>query len=260
MQIVTWNINSVRARQDRLLRWLAANRPDVLCLQELKAPDEQFPHEAVQALGYHATVHGQKTYNGVAILSRTAPQDIRRGLDDGDADQQARLLSAEVQGVRVLCAYVPNGSEPDSDKYLYKQRWLRRLRNYLERHHKPEEPLALCGDFNIAPAAQDAANPEAWLGSVLYCPEMTAALADLASWGLQDAFRRVRPEPGLYSWWDYRAAGFQKNDGLRIDHVFATTPLADRARDGFIDRLERKGEQPSDHVPVGVAFDWPGTY
>lgn len=257
MQIVTWNVNSVRARQERLLRWLAEHQPDVLCLQELKAPDDQFPHQAVQALGYHAAVHGQKTYNGVAILARTPPQDVRCGLDDGEDDPQARLISADVAGVRVLCAYVPNGSEPDSEKYVYKKRWLQRLRSYLERHHQPDQPLVLCGDFNIAPEAADAAHPEAWLGTVLYCPEMTAALAQLASWGLQDAFRRVRPEPGLYSWWDYRMLGFQKNDGLRIDHVFATAPLAALARDGFMDRLERKGEQPSDHVPVGVDFAWP---
>ena len=255
MKIVTWNINSIRTRQDRLLAWLTAHQPDVLCLQELKVEESLFPFEAIQALGYHCAVLGQKTYNGVAILSKSPATDVRFGLDDGVEDPQSRLISADIDGVRVLSVYVPNGSEPDSEKYAYKIAFLRRLQAYFARHHRPDEPLAICGDFNIAPTELDVRKPDQWKGSVLYNPEMRAILADFLAWGLQDAFRRHRPEPGLFSWWDYRMLAFPKNDGLRIDHVFATAVLA--SRDAFVDRNERKGEKPSDHVPLGVDFVWP---
>lgn len=255
MKIVTWNVNSIRSRQDRLLAWLTAHQPDVLCLQELKVEESLYPFEAIQALGYHSAVHCQKTYNGVAILSKLPPQDVRCGLDDGSEDTQSRFISANIDGVRVISVYVPNGGEPGSDKYAYKLAFYRRLKEYLTRHHRPDEPLAICGDFNVAPTELDVAKPGSWEGSVLYNPEMRAVLADLLSWGLEDAFRRHRPEPGLYSWWDYRMLAFPKNDGLRIDHVFATPVLA--SRDAFVDRNERKGDKPSDHVPLGVDFVWP---
>lgn len=255
MKIVTWNINSIRIRMERLLPWLETHQPDVLCLQELKVEDEAFPLEPFRALGYHCAIHGQKTYNGVAILSKVEPQDVRRGLLDDVADMQSRLISADIQGVRVMSVYVPNGGTPGSDKYAYKLEFLRRLQAYLRRHHRPAEPLVLCGDFNIAPEARDVRNPEMWEGTVLYNPEMRTVLQDVLSWGLEDAFRRHRSEPGLYSWWDYRMLGFQKNDGLRIDHVFATHALP--SRDAFVHRDMRKGDKPSDHVPVGVDFVWP---
>lgn len=257
MNIVTWNVNSIRSRQDRLLAWLRAHRPDVLCLQELKVVDEDFPFEPIRALGYHVAANCQKAYNGVAILSRSEPRDVRLGLADGVEDPQARLVSAVVDGVRVLSVYVPNGNAVGSDKYEYKIQWLHRLRAYFERHHRPDEPLAICGDFNIAPDERDVARPELWRDTVLFHPEMRAMLQEFLGWGLQDAFRRHRPEPGLYSWWDYRMGGFQRDDGLRIDHVFATRPLADRSVDAFVDRNERRGDKPSDHVPLGVSFDWP---
>lgn len=255
MKIATWNVNSVRVREERLIRWLGAHGPDALCLQELKVQDAAFPTAAVTGAGYRAAVFGQKTYNGVAVLSRSAPTDVSCGLLDGVDDPQARLVGATVDGVRVLSAYVPNGSEVGSPKYAYKLEWLARLRAYLERHHRPDEPLALCGDFNIAPDERDLNAPEQWRGSVLFNDEVRGALADLLSWGLVDALRLHHEEGGLYSWWDYRQLGFPRNDGLRIDHILVTTPLAERCTSSFIDRDERKGKQPSDHAPVVAVFD-----
>lgn len=250
MRIVTWNVNSVRVREERLLRWLAAHQPDALCLQELKVPTDGFCRGAVEAAGYRAAVLGQKTYNGVAILARSEPEAVTVGMD-GFEDPQARLIAATVDGVRVISAYFPNGSSPDSDKYVYKKEWLERLFRVLERH-SPDEPLALCGDFNIAPTAADVRDHDAWWGSTLYNDEMTAAFQRLLDWGLVDAFRLVHPEAGLYSWWDYRQLGFQRNDGLRIDHVLVTRPLAERVTGAWIDRDERKGDKPSDHAPLVV--------
>lgn len=255
MKLATWNVNSVRARQERLLRWLAAHQPDVLCLQELKVTDADFPFDALREAGYHAAVHGQRTYNGVAILAREEPQDVVRGLDDGADDPAARLISARVGGVRVVCVYVPNGGELGSDKWSYKLDWLRRLRAWLERHHRTDERLALCGDMNVAPEARDCSDPVAWEGTVLYHPDVRAAFRHVTDWGLVDAFRLKRPEAGLYSWWDYRMLAFPKNVGLRIDHVFTTTSLGERCTAASIDRNERKGKQPSDHAPVVLEFD-----
>ncbi len=260
MRIVTWNVNSIRIRIDRLVAWLAERQPDVLCLQELKVADDEFPFAAIAAAGYHAAIHGQKTYNGVAVLTRTPAEVVARGLGDGVDDPQARLIDVRLAppaggpAVRVLSVYVPNGSEPSSDKYAYKLRWLARLRDYLQRHADPNELLAVCGDYNIAPEPIDIRHLAQWSGTVLHNPEVRAAWDALADWGLQDAFRRVCPDAGLYSWWDYRNLGFQKNDGLRIDHVLATAPLAATATGGWIDRPQRKGDKPSDHVPLGVDF------
>jgi exodeoxyribonuclease-3 len=252
MRIVTWNVNSVRSREERLLRWLDAFTPEVLCLQELKCLDAEFPWDAVKSRGYDSGVHGQKTYNGVAILSRVGLANVTKGLDDGVDDPQARLIAADCGGVRVVNIYVPNGGEPNSDKYAYKQDWLKRFRTWLARTAKSDQPLVVLGDLNIAPTDEDVANPKAWRDTVLLNPVMTAAFADVCSWGLRDAFRQHRPESGLYSWWDYRGGGFDRNDGLRIDHVLATAAV--QTVDAFVDRNERKGDKPSDHVPVGVVL------
>jgi exodeoxyribonuclease-3 len=254
MRIATWNVNSVKARRERLLAWLARTRPDVACLQELKVEDGAFPHDDVRAAGYHAVVHGQRAYNGVAILSREEATDVQVGLADGVDDPQARLLSARVGAVRVLSVYVPNGGEPGSDKFRYKLEWLARLERYLRARCDPAAPLALCGDLNVAPDALDVARPEAWNDTVLCLPEVRAGFARLLAWGLVDCFRAQHPEGGHYSWWDYRMLGFPKNNGLRIDHVVATAPLASRCRAATIDRDERKGTLPSDHAPVVVDF------
>jgi exodeoxyribonuclease-3 len=250
MRIITWNVNSIRARHDRLLGVLARHRPDVLCLQELKVEDAAFPWSAVKEAGYEAAVFGQKTYNGVAILSREPAEDVRRGMGDEVDDPQARLISGVVRGVRVISAYFPNGSEVGSDKYVYKVAWMRRLRAMLARDFSPETPLVLAGDFNVAPDERDAKNPEQWRSTVLFNDEIRGALAELRGWGLSDSLRVVSDAPGVYSWWDYRMLGFPKNDGLRIDHLDVTAPLVPRVREVRVDRDERKGKQPSDHAPV----------
>ena len=252
--VASWNVNSVRARQERLLRWLEARKPDVLCLQELKVADAAFPYADVRAAGYHAAVHGQRTYNGVAILSRQEPRDVEKGFGDGGDDSHSRLVTAVVGGLRVVSAYVPNGAAVGSDKWAYKLEWMRRLRSWLDRRLVPGEPLALCGDFNVAPEARDVANPAAWEASVLFHPEARAALQRVREWGLVDSLRIHHPEGGLYSWWDYRMLGFPKNDGLRIDQILVSEPLARRCVEAGIDRNERKGKQPSDHAPIMARF------
>jgi exodeoxyribonuclease-3 len=254
MIVGTWNVNSIRQREARLFGVLERHKPDVLCLQELKGLDECVPVERLAAQGYRAVMHAQKTYNGVAILSRAEPEDVVRGFGDGVEDPQARFLSARVAGLRVLCAYVPNGSELDSDKYRYKLEWLARLRAYLERTHKPDEPLVLCGDLNVAPDDSDVARPDEWRDTVLAHTSVREALARVTDWGLFDAFRKHHPAGGVYSWWDYRGLGFPKNNGLRIDHVLATRPVLERCTAASVDRDERKGVQPSDHAPVFVTL------
>jgi exodeoxyribonuclease-3 len=254
MKIATWNLNSVRAREGRLLAWLAEKQPDVLCLQELKATDEDFPTAAVEALGYQAVVYGQRTYNGVAILSRGPLVEVEKGFRDDDEDTQARLISARAGEIRVVCAYFPNGAQVGSEKFAYKLRWMERMHQYLQRSLKRDEAAVLCGDFNVAPEDRDVARPEEWKESVLCHPEARAALARIAGLGLVDLFRRHHSEGGYYSWWDYRMLGFPKNNGLRIDHILATEPLAARCSEAEIDRNERKGKQPSDHAPVVATF------
>jgi exodeoxyribonuclease-3 len=253
LKIATWNVNSIKARKDRLLAFLQRHTPDVVCLQELKVETEAFPLAEVHGLGYQSLVHGQKTYNGVAILARSALEEPRVGLGEGD-DDQARVISARVEGVRVMSVYVPNGGSPDSDKWQYKLAWLERLVRYLEREHTPTEPLVLCGDLNIAPDDSDVARPDEWRETVLCAPQVRAAFRRLVAWGLVDVFRKLHPDGGVYSWWDYRLLGFPKNNGLRIDHVLATEPVAQRCESALIDREERKGKLPSDHAPVLVSL------
>jgi exodeoxyribonuclease-3 len=255
MKIATWNVNSIKARKDRLLAWLPQHAPDVLCLQELKLDDASFPRDELQQAGYHAVVHGQKTYNGVAILSRKEPGQTRIGLDDGVDDPQARIVGAVIDDVSLLSVYVPNGGAPGSDKLVYKLAWLERLLSHLDRFHDRARPLVLCGDLNIAPDDRDVARPDEWKDSVLCLPEVRAAFRKLLDWGLRDCFRQHHPEGGLYSWWDYRQLGFPKNNGLRIDHILATAPMAQRCTRTFIDREQRKGKLPSDHAPVIAEFE-----
>ncbi|HZN02048.1 MAG TPA: exodeoxyribonuclease III [Candidatus Polarisedimenticolia bacterium] len=254
MTIASWNVNSVRARRERLLRWLEKNRPDVVCLQETKVTDADFPLAETTALGYYAVLHGQKGYNGVAILAIEQPQAVERGFGDDGDDAHARFIVATVRGVRVASVYVPNGRAVGSDKWDFKLAWLKRLRAWLDRR-AVSEPLVLCGDFNVAPEERDVKNPAFWSGTVLFHPEARRALQEVTSWGLVDVFRRHNQEAGFYSWWDYRMLGFPKNDGLRIDLVLATPPLAERSVAASIDREERKGKLPSDHAPVIAGFN-----
>ena len=255
MKVATWNVNSIRARLERVVPWLEETRPDVLLMQESKVTDEQFPRAELEALGYQLATHGQRTYNGVAVLARTPIEVIARGFGDGDDDSEARFLDARVSGVRFLCAYVPNGKEVGAPHWQKKLAWLERLRVYLDARCTTTEPLCLGGDMNVAPEAADVARPEAWADSVLCHPEARSALARVTAFGLVDAFRSQHPEPGLYSWWDYRMLAFPKNDGLRIDHLFVTPPLLPRVRAASIDRNARKGKQPSDHAPVLIELD-----
>ena len=254
MLVASWNVNSIRAREERLLRWLAAHKPDVMCLQELKVEDKAFPVEALRAAGYHAVAWGQRTYNGVGILARTEPTEVKKGIDDEVDDLQARLIAARVGPLHVLSAYVPNGSVVGSDKWTYKLEWLKRLRALLDRRYDPQQPLVVCGDFNVAPEARDVCDPAEWEASVLFHREARAALQGLFAFGLQDTLRLHTQAAGLYSWWDYRMLGFPKNKGLRIDLILATAAAARVCTAGSIDRNERKGKQPSDHAPVLAEF------
>jgi exodeoxyribonuclease-3 len=249
MRIATWNVNSIRARNARIRGFIAAQLPEVICLQELKCQDAEFPAADYEALGYQIATHGQKTYNGVAILSREAQADVSTGFGDGGDESQARLVAATVGGLRIASAYIPNGKEVGSEKWPYKLEWLARLAAWADRE-KEGPPLVLCGDFNVAPEDRDVANPAAWADSVLCHADVRAAWAALLSTGLVDSFRLHHEEGGLYSWWDYRMLGFPKNDGLRIDHVLLARELASRCTRAFIDRDERKGKLPSDHAPV----------
>jgi exodeoxyribonuclease-3 len=254
VKIATWNVNSIRARQERVLAWIAAQRPDVLCLQEIKSEDGKFPVEAFRALGYDVATFGQRTYNGVAILATSPVTDVVRGFDDGVDDAQARFLAGTVRGVRVLCAYVPNGDTVGSPKWAYKLDWMDRLACWLGARVRDGADAVLCGDFNVAPAPLDVHDPALWERSVLFAPEARAALERIRATGFVDVPRALHPAEPLFSWWDYRMLSFPKNRGLRIDHVFATPGLAARAVAAGVDREARKGAQPSDHAPVWVEF------
>lgn len=255
LKVATWNVNSIRSRLDRVLAWLQKETPSVVCLQELKCEADAFPFDVLRDAGYHAAVYGQKTYNGVAILSRTEPEAVLAGWGAAPEDEQARLVAARVGGVRVVSAYVPNGAVVGSDKWVYKLDWLARLPAYLTRTTAAGEPVLLCGDFNVAPDERDVARPEVWRASVLFHDDARRALTGVVGWGLHDVVRQHHEGPGPYSWWDYRNLAFPKNDGLRIDHIFATPALAGRCTEAYVDRDERKGDKPSDHAPVVAVFD-----
>jgi len=254
IRIATWNVNSLRVRLDHLRQWLAANPVDAIALQELKLPDEQFPREQIEALGFRAVHYGQKTYNGVAILARQQPADVVTGIP-GDDDPQRRVIAATVGGIRLVNVYVPNGQTPDSDKYVYKLAWLERLGAYLAGLLALHPRLLVAGDFNIAPEDRDVHDPAQWEGSVHVSAPERAALAKITSLGLADLFRRFEQPPKSYSWWDYRMGAFRRNHGLRIDLMLASAALAARCTACTIDRSPRALERPSDHAPVTAVFD-----
>jgi len=254
MKMATWNVNSIRARQDRLMAFLQRTPVDVLCLQELKTDETDFPRQVLEDAGFHVSAATQRTYNGVAILSRAPQTDVVLELGDGVPDPQARFVAATVEGVRVVSVYVPNGGEVGSDKYAYKLEWLKRLRAWLDSHARVEVPLAVCGDFNVAPEARDVHDPAVWMNESLFHEESRKAFQHVLEFGLQDTLRLRTQDPGIFTWWDYRMLGFPKNRGLRIDHVLVTPGLGARCTEVFVDRNERKGKLPSDHVPVVVTF------
>lgn len=249
MKLAAWNVNSIKVRLPQLLDWLAAARPDIVCLQELKTEEAGFPRAALEQAGYACAVHGQKTYNGVAILSRLPLRDVVAGIP-GFADDQRRVLAASVDGLRVVCVYCPNGQAVGSDKYEYKLRWFAALRDYLEKEQAAHPRLAVAGDFNVAPEDGDVHDPKAWEGQVLASePERTAWRALLAL-GLKDSFRLFEQPEKTFSWWDYRMMAFRRNAGLRIDHILLSAPLAEACTGASIDKAPRKLERPSDHAPV----------
>ena len=259
MQIATWNINSVKAHLDVALAWLKEEKPDIVCLQEIKCETEAFPKAPFEELGYNAAVFGQKTYNGVAILSRAPASDVRRGLPGDDGDTQARYIEAVVpwhQGVvRVASIYLPNGNPTGSEKFAYKLAWMDRLAAHAAELLLLEEPVVLCGDFNVIPMPVDARHPEAWKGDALFQPESRAKLRALVNLGFTDAVRLLAGEaPGLYTFWDYQAGAWQKDNGIRIDHHLLSPQAADRLKNIRIDRHVRGWERPSDHVPVAITL------
>jgi len=254
LRLVSWNINSVRARTERLAAWLERHQPDILCLQETKCTDDQFPLDVVEAAGYHAQLFGQPTYNGVAVLTKEPVTVVQRGLPGDDTDEQARFLAVDAHGMRVVNVYVPNGKSVGTDKWEYKLAWLERLHDWLAAETADGKPLVVCGDYNIAPGDEDAAFPDAWAGTVLTHEDVRGAWRRLVGLGLVDLVRRHHEGPGPFTWWDYRQLGFPRNDGLRIDHHLATPAAAERCTAATVDRDERKGSKPSDHAPVIVTF------
>jgi len=247
MKVATWNVNSLKVRLPHLLEWLAANPVDVICLQETKQQDADFPQVELEKAGYHAVFNGQKTYNGVAILSRFPPGEVQRGIP-GLADEQRRLIAATCDGVRVICAYMPNGESIGSDKYQYKLKWLAALNEWLKAELQKHPRLVLLGDYNIAPEDRDVYDPQAWAGSVLCSEPERAAFRGLQQLGLRDAYRLFDQPDKSYTWWDYRMMAFRRNMGLRIDHILISQPLQCSAC--TIDKVPRRLERPSDHTPV----------
>ncbi|UGQ47691.1 exodeoxyribonuclease III [Massilia endophytica] len=249
MKIATWNVNSLNVRLPHLLNWLQENPVDILCIQETKLTDDKFPRAEIEAAGYQVEFSGQKTYNGVAILSRLPMSEVVRN-NPKYPDEQQRILAATIGGMRIVCAYVPNGQAVDSDKYVYKLGWMQSLRDWLaeELAHNPQ--LAVLGDYNVAPEDRDVHDPAAWEGEVHVSPRERAALQEIMAVGLVDSYRLFEQPEKTFSWWDYRMLRFQKNQGLRIDHILLSAPLAARCTECRIDRAPRKWKQPSDHAPV----------
>jgi exodeoxyribonuclease-3 len=249
MKFATWNVNSLNVRLPHVLDWVRHNQPDVLCLQETKQEDSKFPYQALLEAGYESAHIGQKTYNGVAILSRHPIMDIQRNIPNFEDDQQ-RILAATINGIRVICAYIPNGQAVDSDKYQYKIRWLDALNAWLKTELISHPKLMLLGDYNIAPEDRDCHNPSAWIGQVLVSPAERLAFQNLLQLGLHDSFRLFEQAEKSFSWWDYRMMGFRRNFGMRIDHILVSDLLKPRCLSAYIDKFPRKLERPSDHTPV----------
>ncbi len=255
MRLATWNVNSINARLETVVGWFEEASPDVAVVQEIKCIDEKFPAEAFERLGYNVAVHGQKTYNGVAMLSKTPMEDIRRGLPGDDTDEQARYIEAVISGpkpVRVAGIYLPNGNPVGTEKFAYKLAWMARLKAHATELLRYEEPLVIAGDYNVIPRPEDADKPEAWLGDALFQPESRAAWRALQNLGLTDAFMQMDGSAGEYTFWDYQAGAWPRNHGIRIDHALLSPQAADRLTGFEIHRDVRGRDKPSDHVPVVV--------
>ena len=253
MKIATWNVNSMNVRESHVVEWLQNHDPDILVLQEIKQVTEKFPAETMRELGYHSIVSGQKTYNGVAVVSKTPANDPVTDFPDLD-DPQRRILATTIGDVRVVDLYIPNGSEVGSEKYAYKLNWLKSLRNFLEAEMKQHKHLVVLGDFNIAPADEDVYDPEKWGDAILCSPLERQALRELIDLGLTDVFRKFEHPENTFSWWDYRAAGFRRNAGLRIDLILTSQSMTERCTASYVDKEPRAWERPSDHAPVVAEF------
>jgi exodeoxyribonuclease-3 len=257
LRIASWNVNSIRARIDHVHRFLKEASPDVLCLQETKVTDADFPTDTFARAGYETHRVGEKSYNGVAIVSRHPVSDVRIGFAGGASSDACRLIAGNVAGLRVMSAYVPNGKSLDSPAYEEKLSWLERLAVTLVADGAPEAPIALCGDFNVARDDRDVYDPVRWRDQLHVSPRERQALTRMMEVGLHDSFRESCVEPGHYSWWDYRAGAFQRNRGLRIDYVWLSTSVRGKLKAGYIDRSPRSWDKPSDHTPVVADLDWP---
>ncbi|MCX6534917.1 MAG: exodeoxyribonuclease III [Actinobacteria bacterium] len=256
MRLATWNVNSLRARMVRVEEWLLDVQPDVVCMQETKMAEDAFPTETFAAMGYESVHHGQGQWNGVAILSRVGLENPVRNFADGqEPDPEARLVTATCAGIRVSSVYVPNGRELDHDHYKYKLAWMKRLIDHLDADTSPTQGVVVTGDYNIAPEDQDVYNPADFVGATHVSEAERQVLRDLEAWGMSDVFRHHHRDDKLYSWWDYRAGGFNQNKGMRIDLILATQSVLEKTRWTIVDRQARKGEKPSDHAPVLVDID-----
>lgn len=259
VRIATWNVNSIKQRIDSAIAWLAERKPDIVCLQETKCVDDAFPRLEFESLGYNVAVHGQKTFNGVALLSKFPFDEVKSGLPGDDGDDHARFIEGVVStatgALRVASIYLPNGNPPDTEKYPYKLRWMKRLAAYARDRLAFEELLIMAGDYNVIPTAADAKNPKIWTGDALFLPKTHDEFRALVNLGLTDALRATTDEPGLYTFWDYQAGAWQKNNGIRIDHLLLSPLAADKLSGAGIDKHVRAWEKPSDHVPVWIDLE-----
>jgi exodeoxyribonuclease-3 len=259
MKIVTWNINGARARIGNLTHWLTESQPDIVCLQEIKSADDQFPRAEIEALGYNVETHGQKGFNGVALLSKLPIDEVVRGLPGDDSDEQARFIegvfSTNRGALRVVSLYLPNGNPIGTDKFTYKLAWMERLERWAAGRLALEEPLVLAGDYNVIPEPRDARFPENWVSDALFQPETRQAFRRLAALGFTEAIRSTTDSADVYTFWDYQAGAWQKNNGIRIDHLMLSPEAADRLVSASVEKHVRAWEKPSDHVPVAIELD-----
>lgn len=260
VKITTWNINGVKARIDNLMQWLRDSDPDIVCLQEIKSIDEAFPRGEIEGLGYHVETHGQKGFNGVALISKIRPDEVSRGLPGEDTDAQARFIEAVFtmgpQAIRVASLYLPNGNPIDTEKYPYKLRWINRLKAHAVDRLKLEEPLILAGDYNVIPEPIDCRDPTVWVNDALFLPQTRSAFRDIQNLGLVDALRAVNADARTYTFWDYQAGAWQKDNGIRIDHLLLSPEAADGLVAVEVEKHVRAWEKPSDHVPVSGVFNF----
>lgn len=258
LKISTWNINGVKARIENLVQWLGDSAPDIVCLQEIKSVDENFPRGEIEALGYHVETHGQKGFNGVALLSKIRPDEVMRGLPGDETDEQSRYIEGVFtvgpRAIRVASIYLPNGNPVETEKYPYKLRWMERLKLHAINRLALEEPLILAGDYNVIPEPIDCHDPAAWANDALFLPQTRASFQEIENTGLVDALRAVNGAAKLYTFWDYQAGAWQKNNGIRIDHLLLSPEAADKLVSVEVEKQVRAWEKPSDHVPVTGTF------